>query len=93
MKEGRYNMDSKLIGNEKDIIFYTDESELKKLNNLTNLFFNYAETMAKDNQVMTMKDWMNETDSLKKRFLTINGFFDIIKGGKVVLWKKYIMEV
>ena len=25
MKEGRYNMDSKLIENEKDIIFYTDE--------------------------------------------------------------------
>ena len=25
MKEGRYNMDNKLIGNENDIIFYTDE--------------------------------------------------------------------
>lgn len=25
LKEGRYNMDNKLIGNEKDIIFYTDD--------------------------------------------------------------------
>lgn len=45
---------------------YLDESELKKLNNLTNLFLDYAESMAEDNQVMTMKDWINETDSLLK---------------------------
>ena len=45
---------------------YLDETELKKLNNLTNLFLDYAEEMAEDNQVMTMKDWINETDSLLK---------------------------
>ena len=45
---------------------YLDESELKKLNNLTNLFLDYAEAMAEDNQVMTMQDWINETDSLLK---------------------------
>ena len=45
---------------------YLDETELRKLNNLTNLFLNYAEEMAEDNQVMTMKDWINETDSLLK---------------------------
>lgn len=45
---------------------YLDESELKKLNNLTNLFLDYAESMAEDNQVMTMKDWIDETDSLLK---------------------------
>lgn len=45
---------------------YLDEAELKKLNNLTNLFLDYAEAMAEDNQVMTMKDWINETDSLLK---------------------------
>ena len=45
---------------------YLDESEIKKLNNLTNLFLDYAEAMAEDNQVMTMKDWINETDSLLK---------------------------
>ena len=45
---------------------YLDEAELKKLNNLTNLFLDYAEAMAEDNQVMTMLDWINETDSLLK---------------------------
>ena len=45
---------------------YLDETELRKLNNLTNLFLDYAEKMAEDNQVMTMKDWINETDSLLK---------------------------
>ncbi len=45
---------------------YLDETELRKLNNLTNLFLDYAEEMAEDNQVMTMKDWINETDSLLK---------------------------
>ena len=45
---------------------YLDETELRKLNNLTNLFVDYAEEMAEDNQVMTMKDWINETDSLLK---------------------------
>ena len=39
---------------------------MKKLNNLTNLFLDYAESMAEDEQVMKMKDWINETDSLLK---------------------------
>lgn len=45
---------------------YLNEEELKKLNNLTNFFLDYAETMAEENQVMTMKDWINETDNLLK---------------------------
>ena len=45
---------------------YLNESELKKLNNLTNLFLDYAESMAEDGQVMTMKEWINETDNLLK---------------------------
>ena len=45
---------------------YLNESELKKLNNLTNLFLDYAESMAEDEQVMKMKDWINETDNLLK---------------------------
>jgi len=45
---------------------YLNESELKKLNNLTNLFLDYAESMAEDEQVMRMKDWINETDNLLK---------------------------
>lgn len=45
---------------------YLNEKELKKLNNLTILFLDYAETMAEEAQVMTMKDWINETDNLLK---------------------------
>ena len=45
---------------------YLNESELKKLNNLTTLFLDYAETMAEEEQIMTMKDWINETDNLLK---------------------------
>ena len=45
---------------------YLNESELKKLNNLTNLFLDYAESMAEDGQVMKMKDWIAETDNLLK---------------------------
>lgn len=45
---------------------YLNENELKKLNNLTTLFLDYAETMAEEKQVMTMKDWIEETDNLLK---------------------------
>ena len=45
---------------------YLNEDELKKLNNLTNLFLDYAESMAEENQVMTMKDWINEINNLLK---------------------------
>lgn len=45
---------------------YLTETELRKLNNLTTLFLDYAESMAEDNQVMTMKDWISETDNLLK---------------------------
>lgn len=45
---------------------YLNENELKKLNNLTTLFLDYAETMAEEEQVMTMNDWINETDNLIK---------------------------
>lgn len=56
---------------------YLKEDELKKLNNLTNLYLDYAESMAEDENVMTMKDWINETDNLlkfrKKEILTNSG--------------------
>ena len=45
---------------------YLNEAELRKLNNLTTLFLDYAEAMAEEEQVMTMKDWINETDNLLK---------------------------
>ena len=56
---------------------YLNENELKRLNNLTNLFLDYAEEMAEENQVMTMKDWILETDNLlkfrKKQILNNSG--------------------
>ncbi len=45
---------------------YLNEKELRKLNNLTTLFLDYAETMAEEERVMTMKDRINETDNLLK---------------------------
>lgn len=45
---------------------YLNESELKKLNNLTNFFLDYAEEMAEEEQIMKMEDWINETDNLLK---------------------------
>ena len=45
---------------------YLNESELKKLNNLTILFLDYAEDMALENELMTMKKWIDATDKLLK---------------------------
>lgn len=45
---------------------YLDENELKKLNNLTTLFLDYAEDMALENELMTMKKWIEVTDDLIK---------------------------
>ena len=45
---------------------YLNESELNKINSLTNLFLDYAEDMAEEHQIMTMNDWIKETDELLK---------------------------
>lgn len=45
---------------------YLSEKELKKLNNLTTLYLDYAEDMAEDNELMTMKKWIDITDKLLK---------------------------
>ena len=56
---------------------YLNEDELRKLNNLTTLFLDYAEDMAEEHQIMTMNDWIKETDELlkfrKKSILTDSG--------------------
>ncbi len=56
---------------------YLNEAEIKQLNNLTTLFLDYAEAMADENQIMTMKDWIEETDNLlkfrKKEILKTSG--------------------
>ena len=47
---------------------YLNEKELSRLNRLVTMFIDYAELMAEDEQLMSMKDWLIETD----RFLSNN---------------------
>ena len=47
---------------------YLNEKELSRLNRLVTMFIDYAELMAEDEQLMSMQDWLDETD----RFLTNN---------------------
>lgn len=47
---------------------YLNEKELAHLNRLITMFIDYAELMAEDEQLMSMQDWLDETD----RFLTNN---------------------
>ncbi|MBE6791341.1 MAG: cell filamentation protein Fic [Ruminococcaceae bacterium] len=47
---------------------YLNEKELSRLNRLVTMFIDYAELMAEDEKLMSMKDWLNETD----RFLSNN---------------------
>ena len=43
---------------------YLNEEELKKLNSLTNLFLDYAEDMAEEQNIMSMQKWIDVTDKL-----------------------------
>ena len=43
---------------------YLSKEELKKLNNLTTLFLDYAEDMAEEQNIMTMQKWIDITDKL-----------------------------
>ena len=47
---------------------YLNEKELSRLNRLVTMFIDYAELMAEDEQLVSMQDWLDETD----RFLTNN---------------------
>ena len=47
---------------------YLSEKKLSRLNRLVTMFIDYAELMAEDEQLMSMQDWLEETD----RFLTNN---------------------
>ena len=47
---------------------YLSEKEISRLNRLVTMFIDYAELMAEDEQLMSMQDWLKETD----RFLTNN---------------------
>lgn len=54
---------------------YLNEKELSRLNRLVTMFIDYAELMAEDEQLMSMQDWLNETD----RFL-INNRRNVLDG-------------
>ncbi len=45
---------------------YLQKEELEKLNDLTNLFLNVAETEAKEQKTMTMSKWIEVADDLLK---------------------------
>lgn len=47
---------------------YLNEKEISRLNRLVTMFIDYAELMAEDEQLMSMEDWLAETD----RFLQNN---------------------
>lgn len=47
---------------------YLNQKELSRLNRLVTMFIDYAELMAEDEQLMSMQDWLRETD----RFLANN---------------------
>ena len=47
---------------------YLNEKELSRPNRLVSMFIDYAELMAEDEQLMSMQDWLDETD----RFLENN---------------------
>ena len=58
---------------------YLDEKEIKKLNNLVNLFLDIAENNAERNLSMSMSDWKNEVETSLKLF-----HYDILEGkGKI----------
>lgn len=47
---------------------YLNEKEISRLNRLVTMFIDYAELMAEDQELMSMQDWLDETD----RFLANN---------------------
>ena len=45
---------------------YLNEKEISRLNRLVTMFIDYAELMAEDEVLMSMKDWLAETDHFLK---------------------------
>ena len=74
---------------------YLKEDELKKLNNLTNLFLDYAEDMAEEQKLMAMADWIETTDKLlvfrEKKILNNSGRISH-KQAKEKKVKQYVEE-
>ena len=63
----KHNPDGKIYKYDVSIAKnYLNENEIKKLENLTTLFLDYAEGMAEEHELMTMQKWIDETDNLLK---------------------------
>ena len=45
---------------------YLNENEISKLNRLVTMFIDYAELIAEDEILMSMQDWLNETNTFLK---------------------------
>jgi len=59
--------DGKIL--KRDIIVaknYLNEKELVRMNRLVTMFIDYAELMADDETLMSMQDWLSETDNFLK---------------------------
>ena len=56
---------------------YLNKKEISRLNRLVTMFIDYADLMAEDEQLMSMKDWLSETDRFlnnnRRRVLSGNG--------------------
>ncbi|MCL2312202.1 MAG: virulence RhuM family protein [Firmicutes bacterium] len=58
---------------------YLNEKELSRLNRIVTMFIDFAELMAEDEVLMSMSDWLKETDN----FLKINRRKVLVDKGKV----------
>ena len=48
--------------NGKKVLNYLNENELSRLNRLVTMFIDYAELMAEDEILMSMQDWVEQTN-------------------------------
>lgn len=58
---------------------YLDQKELSGLNDIVNMYLDYAENQAKRNKLMAMKDWINKLNS----FLNFNEY-DILNNSGII---------
>ena len=67
---------------------YLNEKELSRLNRLVTMFIDYAELMAEDQVLMSMEDWLRETD----RFLS-NNRRNVLEGKGHISWEAAVQKV
>lgn len=58
---------------------YLNQEEIGELNQIVNMYLDYAELQAKKNRLMTMSDWVNKLDT----FLTFNEYNLLKDSGKI----------